>query len=153
MTEAGLRSRLLMTLEVEVGVPIEVGDVGAGVRRCVPVIGGRFFGDIEGEIIPGGTDWQTVCADGRREIQAQYALKTRDGAVVELSSNGLRHASPSVQARQLRGEPVTASEYYFRTCMRFRTAAPVLARFNSLLAVSDGVRLANLVRLRVFEVL
>jgi hypothetical protein len=148
-----LASRWLLTLEVEVGAPLEVGDVGAGARRCIPLLGGRFFGDLEGEIVPGGTDWQTVLANGTLEIDAHYALRTNTGATLEVVSSGVRHAPAEVLGRLARGEAVEPHEYYFRTQMRFRSAAPQLARFNRLLAVSVGERLPKLVRLRVFELL
>jgi hypothetical protein len=142
----------LLTIEVQVGAPIEIGDVGAGKRRCVPLTGGRFFGAIEGEVVAGGADWQTVLADGTLEIAAHYTLRTNEGATLEVISKGVRHAAPSVLARLARAEIVAANEYYFRTHIRFRTAAPQLDRFNKLLAISVGERLPDRVSLRVFEV-
>jgi hypothetical protein len=139
-----LATRWLLTLEVEVGAPLELGDVGSGARRCIPLLGGKFFGDI---------DWQSVLSNGALEIDAHYALRTRSGETLEVVSTGVRHAPAEVLARLARAEPVASHEYYFRTQMRFRSAAPGLARFNTLLAVSVGERLPKLVRLRVFEVL
>jgi hypothetical protein len=152
MSEA-LATRWLLTLEVEVGAPLEFGDVGSGARRCIPLLGGKFYGDIEGEVVPGGADWQSVRSSGALEIDAHYALRTSLGETLEVVSTGVRHAPAEVLARLARAEPVASHEYYFRTQLRFRSAAPRLARFNTLLAVSVGERLPKLVRLRVFEVL
>jgi hypothetical protein len=150
---AVLPTRLLFTLEADVGRPVDIGEMSTGGRRCIPLGGGRFFGEIEGELVPGGADWQTVLPDGTLEISAHYALRTRSGEAIEVLSNGLRHAPAEVLARLTRGDPVSAQEYYFRTHIRFRTAAPGLAYLNTLLAVSMGERFRNSVRLSVFRVL
>jgi hypothetical protein len=148
-----LNNRLLFELEAEIGTPIDVGDPGGGVRRCIPLFGGRFSGDINGELVPGGTDWQTVLPNGTIEIAAHYALRTDSGELIEVQSIGVRHAPADVMAQLARGERVAQTAYYFRTHMRFRTGAPALARLNPMLAVSMGERRAKLVHLRVFEVL
>jgi hypothetical protein len=148
-----LETRHCLTLEVEVGKPFAVGDPGGGLRRCIPLRGGRFFGDLTGVVVPGGADWQSVLPDGTIELSAHYALQTDAGALIEVTSVGLRHAAPDVLERLQRGEPVPVAEYYFRTQMRWRTGAPELARWNSRLLVSSGERLASAVRLEVFEIL
>ena len=148
-----LPTRLLFTLEAEVGRPLEIGKTPGGVRRCIPLFGGRFVGEIEGELVPGGADWQTVLPDGLLEISAHYALRTRSGEHIEVLSNGLRHAPQDVLERLSRGEAVSMQEYYFRTHIRFRTAAARLAYLNTLLAVSMGERFPSSVRLSVFRVL
>ena len=148
-----LPTRLLFTLEVEVGRPVEIGETPSGPRRYVPLLGGRFVGEIEGDLLPGGTDWQTVLPDGMLEISAHYALRTRAGEAIEVLSNGVRHARQDVLARLSRGDVVSAQEYYFRTHIRFRTAAAGLAYLNPLLAVSMGERFQSSVRLSVFHVL
>jgi Protein of unknown function (DUF3237) len=148
-----LGTRLLLTIELGVGAPLAIGDVGAGIRRCIPLLSGRFSGDLEGEVIAGGADWQTVLADGTLEIAAHYVLRTREGATIEVISTGVRSAPAAVLDRLARAEPVAAHEYYFRTHIRFRTAAPQLDHLNKMLALSHGERFPDRVRLRVFEVL
>jgi hypothetical protein len=142
-----------LIVEVEAGAPSEPGRTGAGGRRFIPLTGGRVSGQIEGEIIPGGADWQTIHDDGNLEINAQYAFRTASGAVVEVISSGVRAGSPEVLKRLGDGEPVDPSEYYFRTAMRFRTGAPELAYLNFRLGVARGARRPGMVRLEVFEVL
>jgi hypothetical protein len=153
MLPPSLPTRLLFALEAEVGRPLEIGETPAGVRRCIPLLGGRFVGEIEGELVPGGADWQTVLPDGTLEISAHYALRTRSGEHIEVLSNGLRHAPQDVLGRLSRGEAVSVQEYYFRTHIRLRTAAAGLAYLNTLLAVSMGERFPSSVRLSVFRVL
>ena len=69
-----------------------------------------------------------------------------------MRSEGVRAATPEVLTARP-GELVPASEYYFRTAMRFRTAALRLARLNDVLAVAYGERRRQGVHLEVFEVL
>ncbi|HEX3339744.1 MAG TPA: DUF3237 family protein [Pseudolabrys sp.] len=51
-----------------------------------------------------------------------------------------------------RGDIVDPRHYYFRTVMRFETAAPAVDWLNRILAVAKGQREPNAVRLDVYEV-
>lgn len=141
-----------LTIEVEASPPVDMGPVGAGARRLIPLAGGRVTGAIEGEIIPGGADWQTIHDDGNLSLEAHYAFRTASGAVVEVLSSGVRAGPRDVLEQLIAGEPVDPSRYYFRTAIRFRTGAPELAHLNFRLAVARGERRKGGVRLEVFEV-
>jgi hypothetical protein len=143
--------RSLATFDVEVGAPVDLGLVDGAGRRCVPILGGRVTGGITGIILAGGADWQDVAPSGALEIAARYVIEVEDGHI-EVESAGLRHGPPEVLARLGRGEPVPASEYYFRTSMRFRTASSVHRRLNSILGLAHGERRSGRVVLTVFEV-
>jgi hypothetical protein len=120
----------------------------------VTILGGTFEGpDARGRIVPNGTDWQEVRADGILEIRARYLLETEEGDLIEVRSEGLRAASVETIARMDRGETVAAGEYYFRTAIRLATASKKLARYNDLLAVARGERRARSVIISAFEVL
>ena len=149
-----LQSRLFMTIEIQAGAVIEIGDPGGGsTRRHVALDGGRFEGDINGRVLPGGGDWQQVAPDGTIDIGAHYAIETDEGARIEVQSSGLRTGTPDVMVRLAAGEIVDPSLYYFRTTLRFRTSAPGLERLNKIFTVCVGERLPGLVRLKVYEVL
>lgn len=142
----------LFTLEVELVRPIAVGACSAGDVRVIPFREGVFYGpSLRGRILDGGTDWQDVRADRVLEITARYLLETDEGERIEVRSNGLRAGGADAIARLERGERLSADEYYFRTAIRLRTAAPRLARLNDLLAFSRGERFGKGVRLQVFE--
>ena len=99
---------------------------------------------MRGRLLPGGTDWQQVRADGVLEIRAHYMLETEQGERIEVISQGIRHAAAG-RARTL--EPrraVSADQYYFRTHIRLNTAAPRLLHLNRMLAVSSGERMQKL---------
>jgi Protein of unknown function (DUF3237) len=129
-------------------------DLGAG-RRYIPFEGGTFAGrdGLRGMLREGGVDWQLVRPDGTLEIDAHYTLDTDAGELIEVRSQGLRKATAEVTERLLRGELVDPDEYYFRTHVRFSTAAERLAWLNDLLAVSTGRRDRSLVTIDVHEVL
>jgi Protein of unknown function (DUF3237) len=141
----------LMDLRVDVGAPVIISGESQG-RRFIPILGGLVEGGLEGRVMSGGGDWQTVAPDGTLDIDAHYVLAIRDHGMVEVRSRGLRSGSASVLAALGRGEEVDPSEYYFRTSIRLRTAAPGLARLNQVIALSTGARVAGGVRLKVFEV-
>ncbi len=140
-----------MQLAIDVGPPQDFGEVGGVIRRCVPIVGGTVSGALEGEVLSGGADWQLIAPDGSVDIAARYALRLT-GGLVEVESKGVRHASPEVQERIRKGEPVTPDDIYFRTAIRFRTSAPDLAYLNTLLAISRGFRPAQQVMLTVYRV-
>lgn len=142
----------LFVLDVKVAAPIEVGPLGAGARRFVPIIGGRASGAIEGEVLP-GADWQIIHDNGALDIAAHYAIRTASGVVIEVQSNGVRTAAPEIMARLSAGELVDPGQYYFRTVLRLRTGAADFAHLNFKLFIARGQRMAGAVRLEAFEVL
>ncbi len=79
-----LREELALTLAVTVGEAVEVGRTSTGFRRVIPILGGRVSGRLQGEVMPGGADWNTVRADGTTHLWARYELRTSDGSVVSV---------------------------------------------------------------------
>lgn len=141
-----------MTVAVEVGEIVSLGAVPTGERRVVAITGGSFDSDEgwRGQVLPGGADWQLLRSDGVLEVDARYVLEDKRGGRVQVISQGLRHGPPEVIAALARGEAVEPSQYYFRTAMRFETAAAELVHLNHVVAVGIGAREARLVRLQVF---
>ena len=145
---------LIHLLRAELADIVDVGVTPMGHRRVVNIQGGHFEGDlISGTVLPGGADWQWVRTDGTIDLDARYTLKTDAGELIQVTSQGLRTASPDVLARLGRGEDVDPALYYFRTVMRFETSAPALLPLTRLLAVAYGRRTRNAVELRVDEIL
>ncbi len=140
-------SRFLMTLQVGVGAVTlqNIGAVPTGTRRTAPLSGGHFEGPrLRGQVLPGGSaDWQLLRGDGVLEMDLRITLETDDGALISLTSFGLRHGPPEVMAAIARGEKVDPASYYFRTTPRFATAHPKYAFLNSLVAVASGDRRAE----------
>jgi hypothetical protein len=119
----------------------------------VGIIGGTVSGlKLNGRVLPGGADWQIIRSDGAADIKARYIIETGAGALIMVTSEGLRHGPPDVMEKLARGDNVDPRHYYFRTVMRFETAAPAVDWLNRILAVAKGQREPNAVRLDVYEV-
>jgi hypothetical protein len=146
---------LVFVLEaaVRVGPPVEVGSTVRGTRRIVPILGGTFAGPrLQGRVLPGGADWQTIHPDGFSELDSRYVLETEDGARIAVQNRGVRHAAPEVMSRLLAGEAVDPSLVYFKTSPVFETAAPDLAWLSRSIFVGSGERQPTEVRIRFWMV-
>jgi hypothetical protein len=137
---------------VTVEPPQELGDVGKGRRRIVPISGGEFSGpDLCGEVLPGGADWQIVRSDGVAELEARYTLRTDDGALIHVRNHALRHGPPEVMAALAAGRPADPQSYYFRGATFFETSAPPYAWLSRHIIVCTGGREQARVRLQFYR--
>ena len=140
-------------IRCEVGTLVTLGPAKYGERRYVPLGGGTVRGpELNGTLVEGGVDWQVNRADGALDIAAHYVIRTDDGALIEVQSDGMRHGPPEVRARLARGEAVGRDEYFFRTVMRFPTGAPAWLHLNKVLALAVGQREARAVLLDVYRI-
>ncbi len=138
---------------VELSPPHELGSCATGVRRIIPIVGGTVSGPlIQGRILDVGADWQTVTHHGVAELDARYGIETHDGAMIEVVSRGIRHASPEIHARIAAGEEVPASEYYMRTAIRLDSGHPDYAWVGKSLFLAQGGKVGSTVRLAVYRV-
>ena len=153
MQEApGLRH--LADLDVELAAPTELGEGPRGRRRIIPIIGGTVTGErLSGEILNVGADWQTVFSDGTAELDTRYAMRSHDGASIDIRNFGYRHGPKDVLDALMRGEAVDPSLYYMRTQPRFETGDARYAWLNRIVCIGSGARLASGVRISFFEVL
>jgi hypothetical protein len=143
----------LARVRAEVAEPQLLGVTLLGERRVVPILSGEVTGKrLRGEILPGGADWQVVCADGTALLEARYTVRTDDGALVYVRNLGIRHGPREVLERMQRGEAVDPAEYYFRSTPRFEAGDERYAWLNRIVAVGSGVRLASEVLLDVYAV-
>tara|TARA_R110002049_G_scaffold23279_1_gene82268 strand:- start:244 stop:714 length:471 start_codon:yes stop_codon:yes gene_type:complete len=131
----------------------ELGESNRGRRRIIPITGGTVRGErINGEILPVGADWQTVTADGTAWLDARYAIRTDDGALIEIHNVGLRHGPDAVMSQVAAGEAVDPAQYYMRTQARLETGHPDYLWVNRCLFVGTGGRLHDQVSLSLYEV-
>jgi len=134
-------SRLLMTLQVKVGSLQKIGVVPHGTRTTAIITEGHFEGPrLRGKVLPGSADWTLLRSDGVLELDLRLTLASDDGALIYMTSFGLRHGPPDVIAALGRGEQVDPSAYYFRTTPRFETAHAAYMFLNRLIAVGTGDR-------------
>jgi hypothetical protein len=143
----------VMTLDVKVGVAVEVGPVPRGRRRVIPIQGGTFEGpELKGVVLPGGADWQIVRPDGFAELDTRYMLQTDAGDRIYIQNAGMRHAPPEVVQKLLAGEDVDPSRVYFRTIPTFETSAPGLQWLTRAIFIGIGERHPDDVIVRVWKV-
>ena len=133
----------LFSLQLTVDAVQKLG--GDGVSQQVGLIAsGHFSGErLNGIVLPGGSDWQTIQPDGTIHLDCRLVLQTDDGATIAMHYKGIRSVPAEVLARMTAGEAVDPAEYYFRTTPHFYTSAPGYDWLNRLLAVATGQRLAN----------
>ena len=138
-----MESRLLMMLQVFVAPPQKLGAVPHGTRIIAPITSGTFEGPrLRGKVLGGG-DWLLTRSDAVVELDLRITLETDDGALINMTSFGLRHGPPEVLAALARGDSVDPSKYYFRTAPRFETSAPRYEFLNRLIAIASGDRRAT----------
>ncbi|MCC4251291.1 MAG: DUF3237 domain-containing protein [Pseudomonadota bacterium] len=111
---------LAFRLRVLIGPPQELGMVNGVRKRVIPITGGTVEGPrLQGRVLPGGADWQSIRADGTADILARYTLEAQDGTLISVTNPGYRHGPPEVLARIAAGQVVDPALYYFRTTPRF----------------------------------
>ena len=148
-----VRSRPLFAVRLEVKT-LMVGDTPSGVRRVGIVTGGRFEGErLSGEVLDGGSDWQSLRPDGAVALDVRLNLRTDDGALIGMTYRGLRHGPAEVLARLDKGEAVDPADYYFRVAPMFETASETYGWLNRILAVGLGHRFADGPIYNLFELL
>jgi hypothetical protein len=149
-----LRTRPLIAVKLDVRAPMPVIATPGAQRRIGVVTGGSFDGErLAGVVMDGGSDWQTLKADGTVALDVRLVLKTDDDAFIAMTYRGVRHAPADVLARIDKGEVVDPESVYFRIIVQFETAAPKYDWLNHVVAIGVGHRRADGPVYSVFEVL
>jgi len=144
----------IFAAQVGVDAPLDLGDVGKGGRRIVPIAGGEFSGpNIRGEVLPGGADWQVIRTDGTAELEARYTLRTDDGALIYVRNLAYRHGPPDVVAALAAGRPVDPANYYFRGATFFETSDARYAWMTKSIVVCTGEREPAAVKVKFYRML
>src|SRR2546425_12595313 len=100
-----MNSRLLMMLQVAVVGAQKIGAVPHGTRLTAAIGSGHFEGPrLRGKVLPGGGDWTLLRGDGVLELDLRLTLETDDGALIHMTSVGIRHDPPPGRAALPRGE-------------------------------------------------
>ena len=151
---SSLRTRSLFVMRLEVRKLQNVGATPSGHRRVGVVPGGSFEGErLSGEVLDGGSDWQTVRTDGATTLNVRLVLKTRDEALISMTYRGIRYGPPDVMERIEKGEVVDPTSYYFRINPLFETANANYDWLNRVVAVGIGHRRDDGPIYSIFEVL
>jgi len=149
-----LRTQPLFVMRLNVRKLQVVGATPGAYRRIGVVPGGSFEGKrLSGEVLDGGSDWQTVRTDGATTLNVRLVLKTKDEALIGMTYRGIRYGPPDVVAKIEKGEVVDPTSYYFRINPLFETANANYDWLNRVVAVGIGHRMADGPIYSIFEVL
>jgi len=149
-----LSTRYVFSLAIKVGVPIVAGDLGHGVRRIIPILGGELRGEgMYGTIFPCGADFQTIRPNGFTELEAKYVFQMQDGAIVYIENIGIRFGPRELLDRIAQGEIVDPGLIYFRSVPKFETGAAPYRWLMENLFIGVGARYPDRVELEVHQVL
>jgi Protein of unknown function (DUF3237) len=146
----------LLALRLQSVAPTVIGETPGAFRRVGFVTGGTFESaheELNGRVLDGGNDWQTVRPDGTTTLDVRIVLETHGGQRIAMTYRGLRHGSADVLARLDRGEAVDPAEYYFRMAPFFETSSVELSWLNRIVTIGTGYRLPAGPVYNVFEVL
>jgi hypothetical protein len=136
-------TELVMEVYLTISAAVTVGPSEHGIRRYIPITGGRFAGaGIRGEVLPGGADWQLGRADNIVEVNAICSIRSDDGAVIEVENQGII-------------SPANGGIGYARTSPRFHAPQGRYEWLNKTLFVGTIAPAAEsgAVIIRIFKVL
>jgi hypothetical protein len=149
-----LETKYVFTITARIGGVTSAGEIGHGVRRIIPIVGGEVKGDdINGRVCAFGADFQIIRPNELIELEARYAFETDDGAVVYVENKGIRFGPVELLKRLKRGEPVDPKLIYFRTVPRFETGSGKYRWLMQNLFIASAARHADRVVIDVHQVL
>jgi hypothetical protein len=132
-----LETKYVFTVTAHIGGVTSAGDIGHGVRRIIPIVGGEVRGDVvNGKVCAFGADFQIIRPNELIELEARYAFETDDGAVVYVEN-----------------EPVDPRLIYFRTVPKFETGAEKYRWLMENLFIGSAARHVDRVVIDVHQVL
>src|SRR5919206_4462198 len=138
-----LETKYVFTITARIAEATTAGDIGHGVRRIIPIIGGEVSGDINGKVLPFGADFQIIRPNELIELEAKYAFETDNGAVVYVENKGIRFGPVELLQKLKRGEPVDPKLIYFRTLPKFETGAEKYRWLMQHIFVASAARPAD----------
>jgi hypothetical protein len=149
-----LETKYVFSLAIKIGAPILAGDLGHGVRRIIPILGGDVFGPgTKGTILPVGADFQVIRPNGLTELEAKYTFEMADGAIVYIENIGIRFGPKELLDRIAKGEAVDPAQIYFRSVPKFETGSDKYRWLMEHLFIGVGARHPDRVEIDVHQVL
>jgi hypothetical protein len=148
-----LETKYVFTIAARIAEVTTAGDIGHGVRRIIPIIGGDVRGEINGKVLPFGADFQIIRPNELIELEAKYAFETDDGAVIYIENKGIRFGPAELLQKLKRYEPVDPKLIYCRTVPKFETGAEKYRWLMERLFVASVARHADRVVIDVFQVM
>lgn len=135
---AELRTEFLTHFVIEAAPGLEIGKTPRGWRRVDRVTKGTFDGPRFSGTIVTATDPVLVLRDDTARLDVRMVLETQDGALVQITYDGIVAGPREVMNRIGRREDVDPSEYYLRTAVWFETGDERYGWLNTILAIATG---------------
>jgi hypothetical protein len=149
-----LETKYAFTITAHIGEVTSAGEIGHGVRRIIPILGGEVRGDrVNGKVCAFGADFQIIRPNELIDLEAKYAFETDDGATVYVENKGIRFGPIELLQKLKRNEPVDPKLIYFRTVPRFETGHPNYRWLMENLFIGSAARHADRVVIDVHQVL
>ena len=148
-----LETRYVFTVTARIAEVTTAGDIGHGVRRIIPIVGGEVKGAVNGKVLPFGADFQTIRPNELIDLEAKYAFETDDGAVVYVENKGMRFGPVELLQKLKRGEAVDPKLIYFRTVPKFETGHENYRWLMQHIFVASAARHADRVVIDVYQVM
>ena len=148
-----LETRYVFTITARIGEVVSAGEIGTGVRRIIPIVGGEVRGAVNGKVCPFGADFQIIRPSELIELEARYALETDDGAIIYVENKGIRFGPLDLLQKLKRNEPVDPKLIYCRSSPKFETGAAQYRWLMQHLFVASVARYAERVVIAVHQVL
>jgi uncharacterized protein DUF3237 len=149
-----IETRYVFTITARIGEVTSAGDIGTGVRRIIPIVGGEVRGErVNGKVLPFGADFQVIRPNELIDLEAKYAFETDDGAVIYVENRGIRFGPVELLRKLKRGEPVDPKLIYFRTVPKFETGAENYRWLMEHIFIASAARHTDRVVIDVHQVL
>jgi len=117
--------------------PETIGPVPEGIRATFYVTGGSLRGPrLQGRLRPVGADWFTLRSDGVGVLDVRATIETGEGALIDLSYEGIGDLGPDGYAAFLRGELPEKVKLF--TSPRLRCAHPQFQWLHRIHCVGIG---------------
>src|ERR1700752_3539698 len=118
-----IETKYVFPITARIAEVTTAGDIGHGVRRIIPIIGGEVRGEINGKVLPFGADFQIIRPNELIELEAKYPFETDDGAVIYVENKGIRFGPMELLQKLNPKEPVAPKLIYGPTVPKFETGA------------------------------
>jgi hypothetical protein len=148
-----IETKYVFTITARIGSVTSAGEIGSGVRRIIPIIGGEVKGEVNGKVLPFGADFQIIRPNELIELEAKYAFETDEGAIVYVENRGIRFGPVELLQKLKRGEPVDPNLIYFRTVPKFETGHEDYRWLMQHIFIASAARHADRVVIDVHQVL
>lgn len=145
----------IFEVNINLGKPQDLNITRYGKRRIINIEGGSVQGpEINGTILPGGADWQTIRTDGTTDISARYTIMTDDEELLYIQDKGIRTLPEQMISEGASNHEVEQSKFIMRTTAKIEANENSKYDWlNRSIIVSAGFRKEASIIIRFYKVI